>query len=159
VRLNCTGREADKPVVVVKLWQVLALTAAAALLAGILFGRYAVPAGGGPKGIRVDLGNGRGAIYVPDKSAYNELKQRSNESDAQANVRAAVPGLEAYNADHGVGYDGVTLTKLQQSYDSGIKDVTIVRASASSYCVQSTVGSTTYHKEGPAGDIVSGPCP
>ena len=31
--------------------------------------------------------------------------------------------MEAFNADHSTGYSGVTLTKLQQSYDAGIKNV------------------------------------
>jgi len=70
-----------------------------------------------------------------------------------------VPGMEAFNADHATGYSGVTLTKLQQSYDAGIKNVKIVRATSTSYCVQNTVpGTSVYHKGGPSGDIVSGVC-
>src|SRR5207249_8472472 len=65
------------------------------------------------------------AIAIP---SYLSFRNRANNSAAQANVRAAVPGMEAYNADHASGYTGVTLTKLQQSYDQGIKNIKIVRA-------------------------------
>jgi prepilin-type N-terminal cleavage/methylation domain-containing protein len=96
------------------------------------------------------------AIAVP---SYLSFRTRANVSAAKANVRAAVPGMEAFNADHATGYNGVTLTKLQQSYDAGIKNVQIVRATITSYCIQNTVpGTTTYHKGGPSGDIVSGVC-
>ena len=91
------------------------------------------------------------AIAIP---SYLSFKNRANASAAQANVRAAVPGMEAFNADHASGYTGVTLTKLQQSYDQGIKNVKIVRANATTYCIQNTSpGTVVYHKVGPSGDI------
>src|SRR3954469_10987014 len=46
------------------------------------------------------------AIAIP---SYLSFRTRANKSAAQANVRAAVPGMEAYNADHATGYTGVTL--------------------------------------------------
>ena len=96
------------------------------------------------------------AIAVP---SYLSFRARANVSAAKANVRASVPGLEAFNADHATGYTGVHLTKLQLSYDAGIKNVTIKRANATTYCVENTVpGTVSYHKVGPSGDIVSGAC-
>ena len=96
------------------------------------------------------------AIAVP---GYLSFRDRANKSAAQANVRAAVPGMEAYNADHATGYAGVTLTKLQASYDAAIKNIAIVRANKTSYCIQNTKpGTVTYKKGGPNGDIVSGAC-
>jgi type IV pilus assembly protein PilA len=96
------------------------------------------------------------AIAVP---SYLSFRVRANVSAAKANVRAAVPGMEAFNADHNSGYTGVTLTKLQASYDAGIKNIKIVRANNTSYCVQNTTPATvTYHKGGPSGDIVTGVC-
>ena len=96
------------------------------------------------------------AIAVP---SYLSFRTRANVSAAKANVRAAVPGMEGFNADHSTGYTGVTLTKLQQSYDAGIKNIKIVRATSTSYCIQNTTpGTVTYHKGGPSGDIVSGVC-
>ena len=96
------------------------------------------------------------AIAVP---SYLSFRTRANGSAAKANIRAAVPGMEAFNADHASAYTGVTLTKLQASYDAGIKNISIVRANNTSYCIQNTVPTTvTYHKGGPSGDIISGVC-
>jgi hypothetical protein len=62
--------------------------------------------------------------------------------------------MEAFNADHATGYKGVTLTILKASYDQGIKNVKIVRANATTYCIENTLpGTVVYHKVGPSGDI------
>jgi type IV pilus assembly protein PilA len=96
------------------------------------------------------------AIAIP---SYLNFRTRANKSAAQANVRAAVPGMEAFNADHATGYVGVNLAKLQASYDSGIKNVTIRAATNGGYCLENTTpGTVTYHKSGPSGDIKSGNC-
>src|ERR671935_92610 len=96
------------------------------------------------------------AIAIP---SYLSFRTRANKSAAQANVRAAVPGMEAYNADHATGYVGVNLAKLQGSYDAGIKNVTIRAATQGGYCIENTTpGTVTYHKSGPSGDIKSGSC-
>src|SRR5207245_4544810 len=91
------------------------------------------------------------AIAVP---SYLSFRTRANVSAAKANVRAAVPGMEAFNADHATGYKGITLTILKASYDQGIKNVKIVRANATTYCTQNTSPRTdVYHKLGPSGHI------
>jgi type IV pilus assembly protein PilA len=96
------------------------------------------------------------AIAIP---SYLSFRTRANKSAAQANVRGAVPGVEAFNADHSTGYVGVNLAKLQGSYDAGIKNVTIRAATQGGYCVENTSpGTVTYHKSGPSGDIKSGAC-
>ena len=52
---------------------------------------------------------------------------------------------------------GVSLAKLQGSYDAGIKNVTIRAATNGGYCLENTSpGTVTYHKSGPSGDIKSG---
>jgi type IV pilus assembly protein PilA len=94
------------------------------------------------------------AIAIP---SYLKFKDRANESAAQANVRAAVPGMEAYSADHN-GYASVTTAILQSSYDAGIKHITIVSASQTTYCISSTVGASTYYKAGPSADIGKTAC-
>ena len=95
-------------------------------------------------------------IAIP---SYLTFRSRANRSAAQANVRAAVPGIEAFNADHATGYVGVNLAKLQASYDAGIKNVTIRAATQGGYCLENSVpGTVTYHKSGPAGDIKPGSC-
>jgi prepilin-type N-terminal cleavage/methylation domain-containing protein len=94
------------------------------------------------------------AIAIP---SYLKFKDRANVSAAEANVRASIPGIEAFNADHGT-YVGATSAALQASYDAGIKHILIKSQTATGYCVQSTVGTAVYNKAGPSADIVAGAC-
>ena len=94
------------------------------------------------------------AIAVP---SYMSFRDRANDSAAKANVRAAIPGVEAFFADQNT-YAGVTPGYLQSTYDQGIKNITIPTATASTYCIQSVVGGKTWNKNGPAADLASGAC-
>jgi hypothetical protein len=79
-------------------------------------------------------------------------------SDAEANVRAAIPALEAWYADNGT-YAGATLALIQDRYDASVKDVQFVGTlDHETYCVESTVGGETYSKNGPASPISPGAC-
>jgi type IV pilus assembly protein PilA len=95
------------------------------------------------------------AIAIP---SYLKFKDRANNAAAQANVRAAVPGMEAFNADHGF-YTGATSAVLQASYDQGIKNIRVKSATATTYCIDSTVGTSVYKKAGPGAAITAGACP
>ena len=98
------------------------------------------------------------AIAIP---SYLSFRTRANKSAAQANVRAAIPSIEAYAADNTkTDYVGAHLTKLQLSYDAGIKNITVkVNGAGTGYCIQNTKPTgVNYHKSGPAGDIVPGTC-
>ena len=98
------------------------------------------------------------AIAIP---SYLSFRTRANKSAAQANVRAAIPGIEAYAADNTkTDYIGAHLTKLQLSYDAGIKNITIkVNSAGTGYCIQNTKPTgVSYHKSGPGGDIIPGTC-
>jgi type IV pilus assembly protein PilA len=94
------------------------------------------------------------AIAIP---SYLSFRGRAEKSAAQADVRASIPGVEAYYADHNT-YSNLTSAVLKASYDQGIKNVIVSRATGVSYCIQSTVGQNTYKKGGPAADINSGAC-
>ena len=110
------------------------------------------------------------AIAIP---SYLGFRDRANKSAAQANVRSAIPAVEAWNADNvgstadpdpdasasTRGYQGMTLALLQSKYDQGIKNITIQTSylTVTDYCVSSTVGSYTYYKRGPGGDIRDAP--
>ena len=97
------------------------------------------------------------AIAIP---SYLKFKDRANNAAAQANVRAAVPGMEAYAADHnGTAYTNATSAVLQASYDAGIKNIQVVLANSTTYCIESSVGNSIYKKAGPGAPIQSGPCP
>ena len=154
-----------------KLWQVLAMAAVLLLAAGLLVGRYAVPAGHGAKYVGIDAGGSLGTVYFPDsvsaaefknrlgeiEKAFLTFRSRADESAAQANVRAAIPAAEAYYADNNT-YAGVALEYLQTTYDQGVKDITIQSADSTTYCIESTVGAETWKKAGPGADIVPGSC-
>jgi type IV pilus assembly protein PilA len=98
------------------------------------------------------------AIAVP---SYLGFRDRANDSAAKANVRAALPAVEAYYADDQLGdgaYTGMTIAQLQtvdQNVDlSAEPDVT-----ATTYCIQSTVGGQTWRIEGPGDtDVQEGAC-
>jgi type IV pilus assembly protein PilA len=95
------------------------------------------------------------AIAIP---SYLSFRDRANNSAAKANVRASIPAVEAYNADNSKGYSGMTLAKLT-AYDQGVKNVVIVGTpNTVSYCIRSTVGTRTWYKRGPGGDITTGAC-
>ena len=98
------------------------------------------------------------AIAIP---SYLSFKDRANTSAAKANVRAAVPAVEAYNADNtgtgaSGGYAGMTISALQ-TYDSAIvpSKLSILAANSTTYCISSTVGQAVFYKGGPGGDITN----
>jgi len=85
------------------------------------------------------------------------------QASAQANVRASIPAIETYAADNGgSGYAGMSIAALQ-AIDRALTDIVITSATASSYCVQNTVGTQTYsYQQGGAtgvnGVITPGAC-
>jgi type IV pilus assembly protein PilA len=94
------------------------------------------------------------AIAVP---SYMKFRDRANDSAAKANVRAAIPAMEAFFADFNT-YAGAAPGFLQTNYDQGIKNITVPTATSSTYCVQSVVGGATWRKNGPAADLESAAC-
>ena len=96
------------------------------------------------------------AIAVP---SYLGFKDRANKTAAQANVRSAVPAVEAYYSDNGT-YATMTDAGLA-SIDAGIKATVTTTAAdltATSYCIEATSGSYTFSKTGPAGVITEAAC-
>jgi type II secretion system protein G len=97
------------------------------------------------------------AIAVP---SYLSFRGRSNDAAAKANVRTIIPDIEQYNADNN-GYLGMTMTGLQATYDASIdpSKYTLKSVTATSYCVDSSSGTSTWNKAGPNAQIVTGACP
>src|SRR3982751_1723860 len=77
------------------------------------------------------------AIAVP---SYLGFKTRAEKSAAKANVRSALPAMEAWYADHGT-YAGATRAQLILSYDAGMKASVGATLTSSSYCIFNTTGS------------------
>jgi type II secretion system protein G len=97
------------------------------------------------------------AIAIP---SYLSFRDRANDQAARANIRAAVPGVEAYFADTGA-YTGISLAGLQASYDAGIKNVAFKNLTATKDCIEniaSVTGGTQFHVNGPGGEITASTC-
>jgi len=90
------------------------------------------------------------AIAVP---SYLGFKDRAQQRASGANVRSAVPAVEAFYGDNNT-YAGMTLAALE-GIDAGIKLTNVSGQSLNSYCVWSTVGAFTSWKLGPQGDITT----
>ena len=99
------------------------------------------------------------AVAVP---SYIGFKDKAEKSAAQANVRAAVPAVEAFYADRGtyVGLDNPSTHATAPGisfYDPGSSSKITVSASpaptATTYCIYSTQGGATFYKNSPAGAI------
>jgi hypothetical protein len=138
--------------VTIKVWHLLLVLVGLAMVMAFMAGRYVAPVGKTETKTK--------AVYIHVKAdRVDALQERTT---AQADVRSVVPAMEAYYADHTTGYAGVTMTKLRESYDSGVDadgNTKIVRADSAGYCIESTAGSATYHKVGPSRVILAGPCP
>ncbi len=77
---------------------------------------------------------------------------------AAANVRSAIPSLEAFYADHGT-YGGADIPALRRDYDPGIDpSVKLGWVETGRYCLESTVEGQTARVTGPNGEIVLGGC-
>ncbi len=106
------------------------------------------------------------AIAVP---SYIGFKARAAQTAAEANVRSAIPAVEAYYADNEgsatdidasaatSGYQGMTVARLQ-GIDAGVKLTAIANLSTTSYCVEYTGGGKSASKTAAAGTIVQVAC-
>jgi type IV pilus assembly protein PilA len=99
------------------------------------------------------------AIAVP---SYLGFRGRAADSSAKANVRAALPAVEAYFADDLLGngaYTGMTLAKLK-TVDQNVNLSAEPKVTATTYCIQSTVSGSTWRIAGPGTTTAaSGACP
>ena len=101
------------------------------------------------------------AIAIP---SYLSFRDRANNSAAGADLRAAIPSVEAYFSDNGT-YSGMSAAGLAASYDQSISPsiILVKTATASTYCVQATSPNDTTKvasKSGPSAQIAVGTaCP
>ena len=97
------------------------------------------------------------AVAVP---SYIGFKSKAEKSAAQANVRAAVPAVEAFYADNGtyVNMDAASTAAVPgiSYYDPSSTSKIVVdntQGTTATYCIYSTQGGSTFYKKGPAGAI------
>ena len=84
------------------------------------------------------------AIAVP---SYLGFRGRAADSSAKANVRAALPAVEAFYADNGT-YEGMTVEALQ-AIDQNVNLDGAPVVAAATYCIDSTVSGSTWKISGP----------
>ena len=108
-----------------------------------------------------------GVVHL-GRGATNETKTVANvavampqdaaKQVAAGNVRAAIPALEAFYADHGT-YAGADVFALRRDYDSGISPtVKLGWVETGRYCLESTVEGQTASATMPGGGIVLRGC-
>lgn len=94
-------------------------------------------------------------------SSYLAFKGRANSAAARANVRSAVPAVEAYYLLTNNSYVGLDLHWLE-TYAPSVKlndpAASAWKQTATTYCVSSTVGGKTWYKAGPGAPITTAPC-
>ena len=90
------------------------------------------------------------AILVP---AYVGFAVRASDSSAKADLRAAMPAVEAYRADNG-SYVGMTVSALL-AYDNGLATGLGIHGSptATSYCLTDTIGGRVWSVSGPGAAV------
>jgi hypothetical protein len=85
----------------------------------------------------------------PTSSVATQAETQAAAAAAATDFAAAQPVLQAWFADHGT-YAGVNLPPVYAA--------TVVRADASSFCLQAGNGAGSAHEVGPGGQLQSGPC-
>jgi Tfp pilus assembly protein PilE len=85
----------------------------------------------------------------PTSEAAESAESKASAAVSAMNFTAAATQLEAYHAEHAT-YAGASVPR---SFG-----VTLVRADASSYCLQTGVGSAAQHFTGPGGAAAAGSC-
>ncbi len=103
------------------------------------------------------------AVAVP---SYIGFKSRAEVSASKANVRAALPAVEAFYSDYGT-YTGMTIAALK-NIDPNVRlsaEPVIIAGPPQQYCIQSTHngaappdGKEPHKLTGPGGSIVTGTC-
>jgi hypothetical protein len=84
------------------------------------------------------------------------LPQEAAVAADEANLAGAVTAAAAYQSEHG-GYVGMSTADLH-AYSGVLGAVVVISATASAYCVESTIDATTVSISGPDGTYVVGPC-
>jgi prepilin-type N-terminal cleavage/methylation domain-containing protein len=88
---------------------------------------------------------------------HQSARERSGDVTAQANIRIAIPAIEAYRSDNG-GYAGMSVPALQASYSAGVQGIEIISADDAGYCIWAVAGGRNWYKDGPDGDVTTTAC-
>ena len=95
------------------------------------------------------------AIAVPSILSH---RNRANDAVAKANLRVALPSIEAYHGDHST-YVGMTPAVLRAGYDRSLSDtISFGSLTAIAFCAQSTVSGRTWRQNGPSAPLEYAAC-
>ena len=98
------------------------------------------------------------AILVASAIGFQSgARERAHDATAKANIRTAMPAIEAYRADNGT-YAGMTQAGLASQYSPGVQGIVVVSTGANAYCVRATEGGNAWFKIGPDGPITQTIC-
>ena len=91
-----------------------------------------------------------GILLAIAVSSYLGYAGRAADNTAKANIRGALPAVEAYYNDNDT-YAGMSIATLKAAYDSGIAPgISLFGApTATSYCLASSVSGHTWSVQGP----------
>ena len=97
-------------------------------------------------------------IAVP---TYLGFENRAHNTAAQANLRSAIPDIEAYYALTNSSYAGLSLHWLHD-FDPKVKlddpAANPEKQTATSYCVSATVAGKTWYQAGPGAPLTTTAC-
>lgn len=85
----------------------------------------------------------------PTAKSTKRAESQATAAVGSLNFNAAATELEGYKAEHAT-YAGAVLPP--------VFGVTVIRADATSYCLQAGVGGAVQHFTGPGGTPAAGPC-
>lgn len=98
-----------------------------------------------------------GILLAAAVGFHRGARDQAGDATAQANIRSALPAIEAYRADHG-GYTGLTLAVLRSDYSRGVQGIVVLSAGTADYCVSATAAGRTWYKAGPDAPVTTAAC-
>lgn len=98
-----------------------------------------------------------GILLAAAVGFHQGARDKAGDATAQANIRSALPAIEAYRSDHD-GYAGMTLAVLRSDYSQGVQGIVVLSAGEASYCVAATAGGRTWYKAGPDAPVTATAC-
>ncbi|HWQ24986.1 MAG TPA: prepilin-type N-terminal cleavage/methylation domain-containing protein [Gaiellaceae bacterium] len=99
-----------------------------------------------------------GILLAAAVGFHQGARDKAGDATAQANIRSALPAIEAYREDN-AGYAGMTLALLRSEYSQGVQGIAVLAADETGYCISATAGGRTWYKAGPNAPVTTAPCP
>jgi Tfp pilus assembly protein PilE len=103
-----------------------------------------------------------GILVMIALPSYLSFRTRAYDATAKSNLTVIANTISAYYADHDT-YVGLSLAGMKATYDQAIDTTKYVLPpgdlSLTGYCVQTSAGTRTWRKNGPAAQYENTTCP